>query len=384
MDLEIPENMRSLKKTIRRFVSDDLEPISQKVEDDDRIPEEIVQKMRELGLFGLSIPGEYGGRGLSTLEECLVYEELAQTSACFSARIGTSNGAGSMGILQDGTEKQKRKYLPRIASGEWTPCFALSEPDAGSDISSLDTTAKRDGDSFIINGLKHFVTNGDSAHLAIVIALTDKKKGAKGGVTAFLVEKRTSGFYVGSIKREMGLRGSHTSELIFDNCCVPIENVIGGKQMIGKGFKTAIQAIEKGSLTLSACIVGAAQRLLDLCVNHARERIKIGKSIEELTSIQNMLADRAAEIYAGRQMLYHVACLRDQNKKISKEAAMLKLFCSEMGCRVAHNAVQIFGGISYMNDFPVERYYRDLRFYTTYENTNEIQRMLIIRELLKG
>ena len=383
MNFEIPEDLGNLKKTIRRFVREDLEPISQKVEEEDRIPEEIVQKMRQLGLFGLSIPEEYGGRGLSTLEECLVYEELTQTNACFMARIATSNGEGSTGILQDGTENQKRKYLPLIASGEWTPCFALAEPDAGSGIFNIEATAERERDFFILNGLKHFVSNGDIAHLATVIALTNKNKTNR-DITAFLVEKGTSGFYVGSIERKMGLRGSHTSELIFDNCRVPIENVIGGKEMIGKGFKTAVRISEKSRMILGACSVGAAKKLLDLCVSHTRERIQFGKSMGEFQSIQNMLADMVTEIYAGRQMLYHAAWLRDRKKKISKEAAMVKLFCSEMSCRIAHSAVQIFGSMGYMKNFPVERFYRDLRMYTVYGGTSEIQRMLIAGELLEG
>lgn len=383
MDFEIPENLRMVKETIRRFVNQDLEPISKKVEEEDHIPEEIVQKMRELGLFGLAIPEEYGGLGLGTFGECLVYEELTKTNACFRSRIGTSNGIGSMGILYDGTESQKKRYLPLIASGEWTTCFALSEPEAGSDAAGVKTKAVRDGGHFIVNGLKHFITNGDVTNLATVIALTDKKKKAKGGITAFLIEKGTVGFYVGTIERKMGLRGSHTSELIFDNCRVPVENVIGGEPMIGQGFKTAMRVLDKGRLTMGACALGSAQKLLDLSVAYAKERVQFGKPIGHFQSIQNMLADMATEIYAARQMLYHAACMKDQGKEIIKEASMAKLFCTEMACRVADNAVQIFGGMGYMKDFPVERFYRDLRLYRIYEGTSEIQRMVIARELMK-
>lgn len=384
MNFEVSEKVRRLQKTIRQFVRDDLEPISQKVEEEDCIPEEIVRKMCEMGLFGLCIPKDYGGLGLNNLEECIVYEELTQTNACFRARIAMSNGAGSGGILQDGTEEQKGKYLPRIAEGKLTPCFALNEPGTDSDISSLKTTAERDKHCFIINGLKHFVWDGDIADLATVIAITNKQNKNKGGVTAFLVEKGASGFYAGRIERKMGLRGSHTSELIFDNCRVPMENVIGGKEMIGNGFKTAVRIIEKGRLILGACVVGAAQKLLDLCVTHARECIQFEKPIGKFQFIQSMLADMVTEIYAGREMLYHAAWLRDRSKKISKEAAMVKLFCSEMGCRIANNAMQIFGDIGYLKDFPVERFYRDLCFYTVYGGTSETQRLVISRELLKG
>ncbi len=383
MDFEIPESLRIMQDTIRRFVNQDLEPISQKVEEEDQIPEEVVQQMRELGLFGLAIPEEYGGLGLGTVGECLVYEEMSKTNAAFRSRIGTSNGIGSMGILFDGTEEQKQKYLPRIASGEWTSCFALSEPEAGSDAANIKTTAVRDGDYFVLNGLKHFITNGDIADIATVIALTDKEKRTRGGITAFVVEKGTPGFSVGTIERKMGLRGSHTCELIFDNCRVPIAQVIGGEPLIGQGFKTAMSVLDKGRLTMGACALGAAQKLLDLSTEYAKQRVQFGKPIAQFQSVGNMLADMATEIYAARQMLYHAAWLRDQGKKVIKEASMVKLFCTEMACRVSYNAVQIFGGSGYMKDFPIERFYRDLRLYTIYEGTSEIQRVVIARELTK-
>jgi acyl-CoA dehydrogenase len=383
MDFEISENLRIMQDTIRRFVNQDLEPISQKVEEEDHIPEEIVQQMRELGLFGLAIPEEYGGLGLGTFGECLVYEELSKTNAAFRSRIGTSNGIGSMGILFDGTEEQKQKYLPKVASGEWTSCFALSEPEAGSDAANIKTTAERDGDSFVLNGLKHFITNGDVADIATVIALTDKEKRTRGGITAFVIEKGTPGFSVGQIERKMGLRGSHTCELVFDNCRVPVAQVIGGEPLIGQGFKTAMSVLDKGRLTMGACALGAAQKLLDLCTDYAKQRVQFGKPIAQFQSVGNMLADMATEIYAARQMLYHAAWLRDQGKKVIKEASMVKLFCTEMACRTSYNAVQIFGGSGYMKDFPIERFYRDLRLYTIYEGTSEIQRLVIARELTK-
>ncbi len=383
MDYEIPESLRLMRETIRRFVNQDLEPLSQQVEDEDHIPEAIVQKMRDLGLFGLSIPEEYGGLDLGTFGECLVYEELTKTNAAFRSRIGTSNGIGSMGILLDGTEEQKQKYLPRIASGEWTACLALSEPEAGSDAGNIQTTAERQGEAFVLNGLKHFITNGDVADVATVLAVTDKQKRTRGGITAFVIEKGTPGFSVGTIERKMGLRGSHTCELIFDDCRVPVQQVIGGEAMIGQGFRTAMRVLDKGRLTMGACALGGAQKLLDLSVAYARQRVQFGKPIAQFQSVQNMLADMATEIYAARQMLYHAASLRDQGRTVIKEASMVKLFCTEMACRVADRAVQIFGGMGYMKDFPVERFYRDLRLYRIYEGTSEIQRMVIARELTK-
>ena len=383
MDFTIPEDLRMMQETIRRFVERDLEPISRRVEEEGRIPEEIVQKMRELGLFGLPIPEEYGGLGLGTLGEILVYEELTKTNACFRSRIGTSNGIGSMGILMDGTEDQKQKYLPRIASGEWTAAFALSEPEAGSDAANIKTEAVLDGDRWVLNGMKHFITNGDIAHVFTTMAVTDKSKGSRGGITAFIIEKDMPGFSVGTIEKKMGLRGSNTSELIFDNCMVPKENVIGGDAMIGQGFKTAMRVLDKGRLTMGACALGASQRLLDMCVDYSKQRVQFGKPIGQFQMIQAMLADMATEIYAGRQMLYHAAWLRDQGKRITREAAMVKLFCTEMGSRIADKAIQIFGGMGYMKELPVEMFYRDVRLYRIFEGTSEIQRVVIARNLLK-
>ena len=384
MQNQISEDIRIMLETIRRFVKKDLEPISRQVEDEDKIPPETVRKMRELGLFGLSIPQEYEGLGLSTWGECLVYEELSKTNACFRTRIATNNGIGSQGILLDGTEEQKQKYLPRLASGEWTACFALSEPEAGSDAANIQTTALKDGDKYILNGVKHFITNGDIADLATVFALTDKGKRAKGGITAFLVEKGTPGFEVGTIERKMGLRGTHTCQLIFDNCPVPEENIVGGALMTGQGFKTAMRTLDKGRLTMGASALGSAQRLLELSLDYAKQRVQFKQPIGNFQSVQNMLADMATQIYAARQMLYHAAQLRDEKgSAVIKEASMVKLFCTEMAGKVADMAVQIHGGMGYMKDFSVERFYRDLRLTRIYEGTSEIQRMVIARQLLK-
>lgn len=384
MDFTIPEDLRIMQATIRRFVEKDLEPISRKVEEEGRIPEKIVQKMRELGLFGLPIPEEYGGLGLSTLGEILIYEELTKTNAAFRSRIGTSNGIGSMGILMDGTEAQKQKYLPRISSGEWTTAFALSEPEAGSDAANIKTEAVLDGDHWVLNGMKHFITNGDIAHVFTTMVARDKRKGSRGGITAFIVEKDMPGFSVGTIEKKMGLSGSNSSQLIFDNCMVPKENVIGGDAMIGQGFKTAMRVLDKGRLTMGACALGASQKLLDMCVDYAKQRVRFGKPIGQFQMIQAMLAEMATEIYAARQMLYHAAWLRDQGKRISRKAAMVKLFCTEMASRIADKAIQIFGGMGYMKELPVEMFYRDVRLYRIFEGTSEIQKIVIARDLLKG
>jgi acyl-CoA dehydrogenase len=384
MDFEVPENLRMIVDTVRRFVRQDLEPLSQQGEEEDRIPESVVQKMRDLGLFGLSIPEEYGGFGIGMLGECLVYEEISRVNACFRTRFSTNNGIGSQGLVLDGTDEQKQRYLPRLASGEWTACFALSEPEAGSDAANIQTTAELRGDEWVLNGRKHFITNGDIADVATVFALTDREKRAKGGITAFLVESGFPGFSVGAIEKKMGLRGTHTCELLFDDCRVPRENVIGGDAGVGQGFKTAMKVLDKGRLAMGASALGAAQKLLELCVEYAKERVQFGRPIAANQGIQFMLADMATEIYAARQMLHHAAWLRDRKgTAVVQEASMVKLFCTEVAGRVADAAVQIHGGMGYVRDFPVERFYRDLRLTRIYEGTSEIQRVVIARELLR-
>jgi acyl-CoA dehydrogenase len=384
MDFEIPQDISMMVETVRNFVKKALEPISQKVEEEDHIPEEIVEQMRGLGLFGLSIPEEYGGLGLSMLGEVMVQEELAKTNGCFRSRISTNNGLGSQGLIISGTEEQKKRYLPKIASGEWTACFGLTEPEAGSDAGNIQTTAVLKGDQWVLNGTKIFITNADCSQLATVFALTDRAKRTRGGITAFLVETGTPGYTIGKSEKKMGLRGNHTCELIFDDCKIPKENVIGGDKMIGYGFRTAMQVLDKGRMTIAASGVGAAQRCLEIATEHAKTRVQFGAPLASLQAIQFMLAEMATQIYAGRQMLYHAAWLREKRgTAVVMEAAMVKLFCTEMANRVADMAVQIFGGMGYTKDCPAERFFRDLRLTRIYEGTSEIQKVVIARELLK-
>ncbi len=380
MDFELPENIRMMQETARRFVKNELEPISQKVEEEEKIPESIVQKLRDLGFFGLSIPEEYGGLGLGTLGECAINEEFGKVNACFRSRFGTNNGIGSQGIQIDGSPEQKQKYLPRIASGEWTAAFALTEPNAGSDAAGIQTKAVKKGDVYLLNGLKHFITNGDIADVATVMAVTDKEKGTK-GVTAFIVEKTFPGYSVGKIDRKMGIHGNNTSEIVFEDCQVPAENIIGGVE--GRGFVTAMKVLEKGRITISAVCVGTAQLVLDLSIAHSKQRIQFGKPISANQAIQWMLADMAISIYAGRQMVYHTAWCRDQKQRVTQQAAMVKVYCTEMVNRVADSGLQIHGGMGYMKESPIERIYRDMRLFRIFEGTSEVQRMVICRELLK-
>ncbi|HYB20492.1 MAG TPA: acyl-CoA dehydrogenase family protein [Thermodesulfobacteriota bacterium] len=380
MDYTLPENLRLMRDTVSRFVKNDLEPISQKVEEEGKIPEGIVQKMRDLGFFGLSIPEEYGGMGLGTLGECVLNEEFGRVNSCFRSRFGTNNGIGSQGILIDGTPEQKEKYLPRIASGEWTAAFALTEPNAGSDAANIQTKAEKRGDVYLLNGLKHFITNGDIADVVTVMAVTDKTKGPR-GVTAFIVEKTFPGYSVGKIDQKMGIHGNNTSEIVFEDCQVPVENIIGLQE--GRGFSTAMKVLEKGRITIAAVCVGTAQYCLDVSIAHSKQRVQFGKPICVNQAIQWMLADMAISIYTGRQIIYHTAWCRDQKQKVTQQAAMCKVYCTEMVNRVADSALQIHGGMGYMKESPIERIYRDMRLFRIFEGTSEVQRMVIARELLK-
>jgi acyl-CoA dehydrogenase len=380
MDFELPENIRLMRDTTRRFVKNELEPISQKVEEDEKIPESVVQKMREMGFFGLSIPEEFGGMGLGTLGECVMNEEFGRVNSCFRSRFGTNNGIGSQGILIDGTPEQKEKYLPRIASGEWTAGFALTEPNAGSDAANIQTKAEKKGDVYLLNGLKHFITNGDIADVVTVMAVTDKTKGPR-GVTAFIVEKTFPGYSVGKIDKKMGIHGNNTSEIVFEDCQVPAKNIIGLEE--GRGFVTAMKVLEKGRITIAAVCVGTAQYCLDLSIAHSKQRVQFGKPICANQAIQWMLADMAISIYTARQIIYHTAWCRDQKQKVTQQAAMVKVYCTEMVNRVVDSALQIHGGMGYMKESPIERIYRDMRLYRIFEGTSEVQRMVISRELLK-
>ena len=381
MDGLLSEREQAIRHRVKQFVETELTPISLMVERQGRIPDDVVEKMRNMGLFGLAIPQEYGGLALSTLGEVAIYEELTKTNACFRSRIGTSNGIGSLGILFDGTEDQKKTYLPRIASGQWTAAFALTEPNAGSDAANISTTAVLEKDVWVINGTKQFITNGDCAEVFTTIVVTDENKRARGGFSAFIIERDRPGFIVGPPDDKMGLKGSQTTELVFKDCKVPRDNVIGGMAMVGQGFKTAMRVLDKGRLTMGACALGAAQKLLDMSVAHVKSSMR---SVDDVQATQFILADMATEIHAARQMLYHAARRRDQGYAVTREASMVKLFCTETASRVADWAMDIFGDQGCLQASPIEMFLRDVRLYRIYEGTSEIQRLLIARSLLKA
>lgn len=375
------ETLNLLLDTVTRFVSERLIPAEDVVADTDRIPEDIVQEMRELGLFGLSIPEEYGGLGVTMEEEVLLAFEIAKASPVFRSLIGTNNGIGSQGLIVDGTEEQKQYYLPKLASGELIASFALTEPGAGSDAASLKTSAVRDGDFYVLNGTKRFITNAPEAGVFTVMARTNPEIKGAGGISAFIVERGTPGISLGKQDKKMGQKGAHTCDVIFDDCRVPAANIIGGKE--GMGFKTAMKVLDKGRLHISAICVGAAERMLNDALRYAMEREQFGKPIAEFQLIQAMLADSKAEIYAARSMILDAARRRDQKQDISTEASCCKLFASEMCGRVADRAVQIHGGAGYVSDYAVERFYRDVRLFRIYEGTTQIQQLVIARNMIR-
>ncbi|MGE5526466.1 MAG: acyl-CoA dehydrogenase family protein [Rhodospirillaceae bacterium] len=376
-----PDSFNLLLDTITRFVRDRLIPREAEVVATDAIPEDILAAMREMGLFGLTIPEEYGGLGLTMEEEVLVAMALTHASPCFRSILGTNNGIGSLGIVIDGTAEQKQRWLPKLARGEIIGSFALTEPGSGSDAGSLTTRATRDGDHYVINGAKRYITNAPEAGLFTVMARTDPATRDASGVSAFLVERNTPGLTVGSPDRKMGQRGAHTADVVFDDVRVPAANLIGGKE--GQGFKTAMKVLDKARLTIAGVCVGAAERLLDDALDYAMAREQFGKPIAEFQLVQAMLADSKAEVFAARSMVLEAARKRDTGQSITLEASCCKLFASEMVCRVADRAVQIHGGAGYMQEYAVERFYRDVRLFRLYEGTSQIQQLVIARGMIK-
>ena len=376
------QTLNMLIDSVARFVRTRLVPAEPTVAETDEIPVELIHAMRELGLFGLAIPEEFGGLGLTMEEEVSVAFELAWTSPAFRSLIGTNNGIGSQGLIIDGTHEQKQKYLPRLASGELIASFALTEPDAGSDAASLRSSAVRDGDVYVLNGTKRYITNAPEAGIFTVMARTDPTIKGAAGISAFLIEAGTPGLTLGKRDIKMGQKGAHTCDVIMDNCRVPVANLIGGKE--GVGFKTAMKVLDKGRLHIAAVCVGAAERMLADSLAYAMQRQQFGQPIADFQLVQAMLADSKAEIYAARSMVIDAARRRDQGEDISTEASCCKLFASEMCGRVADRAVQIHGGAGYIADYAVERFYRDVRLFRIYEGTTQIQQLLIARNMIRA
>jgi acyl-CoA dehydrogenase len=374
------ETRTQLIETVRRFVREKCVPVEAKVSEEDRVPDSVIGEMRELGLFGLSIPTDYGGLGLTMEEEVLVCFELGQTSPAFRSVIGTNVGIGSQGVVMFGTDAQKDEWLPKLASGAVVASFALTEPSAGSDAASVRTTAIRDGEDYVVNGTKRFITNANRAGMFTLLARSDPAKKGAGGISAFIVPAKTPGITIGKPEKKMGQQGAHICDVIFENARVP-ESLRLGKE--GEGFKVAMQVLDRGRLHISAVCVGVAERLIRESVAYAREREQFGQKIAEFQLIQGMLADCKTEAYAARCMVLDAARKRDAGESVTMEAACAKYFASEMVGRVADKAVQIFGGAGYVADYGIERFYRDVRIFRLYEGTSQIQQVVIARNLLK-
>jgi acyl-CoA dehydrogenase len=368
-----------LNETLRRFVATRLVPNEARLAEEDGVPEDVVAEMRRMGLFGLSIPEEFGGLGLTMEEEVLVAIELGQTSPAFRSIMGTNNGIGSQGIIIDGTEEQKRAWLPRLASGEVIASFALTEAAAGSDAASITTSARRDGEHYRLNGTKRFITNAPEAGLFTVMARTGGP--GAGGISAFLVERGVPGLSFGKAERKMGQHGAHVCDVILEDCRVPAASIIGGVE--GQGFKTAMKVLDRGRLHIAAVCVGLAERLTRDSLAYAMARQQFGKPIAEFQLIQAMLADSRAEAYAARSMVLDAARRKDDGGNVSTEASCCKLFASEMVGRVADRAVQIHGGAGYIADYGIERFYRDVRLFRIYEGTSQIQQLVIARNMIR-
>lgn len=379
MDFNLSEDIQFLKRNVRDFIQNEVEKVAMQIEEENEIPDRIIQLSKEMGLFGLSIPEEYGGLGIDMVGKCALYEEIGATHNGYTTLIGAHTGIGTVGIVEMGNEQQKRKYLPDMASGERLGAFALTEPQAGSHATNLKTTAVKKGDKYILNGLKHYITNATKADVFTVMAVTDPEKGAK-GITSFIVEKEFPGFQVGVVEKKMGLHGSHSAEVIMEDCEVPVGNVLGSE---GQGYVNALKILANGRAGLAARNLGSSQHLLDLSVTFAKERVQFGKPIIEHQAVAHMLSEMAVDVEVLRSFMYRVAWMVDQGQQVIKEAAMVKLFGSEVYNRVADKALQVHGGVGYIADYPIERYYRDARITRIYEGTSEIQKNIIVGRLNK-
>ncbi len=374
------DTLDQLLETLRRFVHERLIPQERLVGETDKIPDETIEEIKELGLFALTIPEEYGGLALTMQEEVEVAFVIGEAAPAFRSIFGTNVGIGSQAIVLDGTDDQKKAYLPRLASGELIGSFCLTEPEAGSDAGSLRTSAVRDGDHYVLNGTKRYITNAPYAGLFTVMARTVPDSKDARGVSAFLIEAGTPGLTVGAPEKKMGQQGAPVADVIFDNCRVPASAIVGGVENMG--FKTAMKVLDKGRLHISAVCTGLATRMLRDAVRYTKERQQFGSSIADFQLIQAMIADSEAEVYAARSMIRDAARARDAGENTKRKASCAKLFASEMVGRVADRAVQMYGGAGYIADYGIEQLYRDARLFRIYEGTSQIQQLIIAKDVI--
>jgi len=379
MDFNLTEEQQMVKQMVCEFATKDVAPRAIEADATGELPKEFIGKMAEMGLFGIVIPEEYGGSGGSFLSYIVTIEELSKACASTAVTVQSHSSLGMEPILHWGSEEQKRKYLPELASGKMIGSFALTEPNAGSDAGCIETTAVEDGDSWILNGSKIFISNSGIAGLCIVMAMTDKEKGTK-GITAFLVETNTPGFTVGKAEDKMGIRASKTATINFDDCRIPKENMLGQR---GEGFKLALHSLDGGRVAIAAQALGIAQSAYEKSLAYSKERQQFGCAICKFQAVQFILAEMATEIKAARLLTYHAANLKDQGERITEAAAMAKLYTSEMAMKQTTNAVQIHGGYGYIRENGIERLMRDAKITEVYEGTNEIQKLVIASQVLK-
>ena len=377
MDFNLTSEQKLFQKTIREFCEKEIKPIANKIDKEEYFPKDLYKKMGQMGLMGMTVPQKYGGAGIDRVSYMIALEEISRICGSTGLTVEAHNSLGIGHIYEHGTEEQRRKYLPKLCSGQGFAAWALTEPNSGSDAAGAQTTAVLKKNEWVINGTKQFITSGDIADVTVVMCKTDKEKGAK-GISAILVEKDTKGFKVGQLEDKLGIRGSHTAELIFEDCKVPKENLIGTQDM---GFIGAMNILDRGRTAIGAMSVGIAQAALEDSLDYAKQRQQFGKPIGKFQAIQWMLADMATEVEAARLLVYRAAFLEDQEVKFTKEASMAKLFASEMAMKVTNKAIQIFGGYGYTREYPVERYFRDIKLCTIGEGTSEVQRMVIARQL---
>lgn len=377
MDFGMNEEQRMLKQVIREFAEREIAPIAAKIDQEGSFDMDIIKKMGAMGLMGMTVPREYGGSGLDRISYNIALEEIGRVSASVGLTVEAHNTLGVGHIFELGNEEQRRRYMPKLTNGEALAAWALTEPNAGSDAGSLQTTAVTDGDHYILNGTKQFITSGHVAEVFTVMAKTDVTKGVK-GISAFIVEKGTPGLKMGVEEDKLGMRGSITSEVILEDCRIPAENLIGEE---GKGFTGAMSILDRGRTAIGALAVGLAQGAMDECISYSKQRAQFGKPISSFQAIQWKLADMATEIDAARLLVYRAAWMEEMGMPFSKEASMAKLFASEVAVKASVDAVQIHGGYGYTKEYPVERFFRDSKLYTIGEGTSEVQRMVISKKI---
>jgi alkylation response protein AidB-like acyl-CoA dehydrogenase len=380
VDFAFTEEQQLLRQTIREFAAAEITPHVMDWDERQIYPREVMGKAAELGCLGAIFPEEYGGAGLGYVDYVLIVEELSRADGSIGISVAAHNSLCSNHIYVAGSEEMRRRYLPKLTSGEWIGAWSLTEPTAGSDAGGTRTTARRDGDGWVLNGAKTFTTHGSVGDVAVVFAVTDPDRG-KHGISAFAVEKGTPGFRAGKKENKMGLRASDTAEVVMEDCRLPDAQMLGPR---GQGFVDAMRILDGGRISIAALALGMARGAYDAALAYAAQRKQFGRPIADFQAIQFMLADMATEIDAAALLTYRAAWMKDQGQTTTKESSMAKLFASEVGVRTADRALQIFGGYGYVKDFPVEKFYRDVKLCTIGEGTSEIQRLVIARELLKG